>query len=71
MSGATVGSSAGTSAPSSIIGGGNTAYVHSSSFSFSCVSSTMSYSEYSNSGLQNSASNGQTSTQMPQYMQSA
>ena len=31
----------------------------------------MSYSAYSNSGLQNSASNGQTSTQMPQYMQSA
>jgi hypothetical protein len=28
-------------------------------------------SEYSNSGLQNSASNGHTSTQMPQYMQSA
>ncbi len=28
-------------------------------------------SPYSNSGLQNSASNGQTSTQIPQYMQSA
>ena len=28
-------------------------------------------SEYSYSGLQNSASNGQTSTQMPQYMHSA
>ena len=28
-------------------------------------------SEYSNSGLQKSASNGHTSTQMPQYMQSA
>ena len=28
-------------------------------------------SEYSYSGLQNSASNGHTSTQMPQYMQSA
>jgi hypothetical protein len=28
-------------------------------------------SEYSNSGLQKMASNGQTSTQMPQYMQSA
>ena len=28
-------------------------------------------SEYSYSGLQNSASNGQTSTQMPQYMQRA
>ena len=28
-------------------------------------------SENSYSGLQNSASNGQTSTQMPQYMQSA
>ncbi len=31
----------------------------------------MSYSAYSNSGLQNSASNGQTSTQIPQYMHSA
>jgi hypothetical protein len=29
----------------------------------------MSSSAYSNSGLQNSASKGQTSTQMPQYMQ--
>ncbi len=28
-------------------------------------------SEYSYSGLQNRASNGQTSTQIPQYMQSA
>ena len=28
-------------------------------------------SEYSYSGLQNSASNGHTSTQIPQYMQSA
>ena len=28
-------------------------------------------SEYSYSGLQNRASKGQTSTQMPQYMQSA
>jgi hypothetical protein len=28
----------------------------------------MSYSEYSNSGDQNNASNGQTSMQMPQYM---
>ena len=71
MSGATVDGSAGTSAPSSMNGGGRTVYVHSSSFSFSCVSSTMSYSAYSNSGLQKSASNGQTSTQIPQYMQSA
>ena len=31
----------------------------------------MSYSAYSNSGLQNRASNGHTSTQIPQYMQSA
>ena len=30
----------------------------------------MSSSEYSNSGDQNSASNGQTSMQMPQYMHS-
>jgi hypothetical protein len=30
----------------------------------------MSTSAYSNCGLQNSASNGQTSMQMPQYMQS-
>jgi len=28
----------------------------------------ISVSEYSNCGLQNRASNGQTSTQMPQYM---
>ena len=31
----------------------------------------MSPSAYSNSGLQNRASYGQTSTQMPQYMQRA
>ena len=31
----------------------------------------MSYSAYSNSGLQKSASNGHTSTQIPQYMHSA
>ena len=31
----------------------------------------MSYSAYSNSGDQNSASNGQASMQIPQYMQSA
>ena len=46
-------------------------YVHSSRRSFSCVSSASPYSAYSNSGLQKSASNGQTSTQMPQYMHSA
>ena len=38
--------------------------------SFSWVRSRMSSSAYSNSGDQNSASNGQTSMQMPQYMHS-
>ncbi len=31
----------------------------------------MAYSAYSNSGLQNRASKGHTSTQMPQYMHNA
>src|SRR5690606_41233189 len=39
--------------------------------SMSCIMSPICASEYSYSGLQNSASNGQTSTQMPQYMQRA
>ena len=61
----------GASAPISKAGGGKTLYVHSSRRSFSWVMRSMSYSAYSNSGLQNSASNGHTSTQIPQYMQSA
>src|SRR6266508_2338542 len=65
------GAPAGGSAPTSSSGGGFTWYVHSSSRSFSWMSSWMSYSAYSNSGDQNSASNGQTSTQMPQYMHRA
>src|SRR5690606_36811966 len=43
----------------------------SCSLSMSCIMSPICASEYSYSGLQNSASNGQTSTQMPQYMQRA
>ena len=39
--------------------------------SISWVSCSIWEVAYSNSGLQWSASNGQTSTQMPQYMQSA
>jgi class 3 adenylate cyclase/Mrp family chromosome partitioning ATPase len=65
------GSRSGASAPSSSAGGGRTLYVHSSRRSFSWVIRSISYSAYSNSGLQNSASNGHTSTQMPQYMQRA
>ena len=58
-------------APSSSGSGSGTVSIHSPSLSLSCSSSAMRRSEYSNSGLQNSASNGHTSTQMPQYMQSA
>ena len=50
--------------------GGGTVHIHSRSRSFSWVSSRMSNSAYSNSGDQCSASNGHTSMQMPQYMQS-
>src|SRR6266704_6790674 len=39
--------------------------------SFSWVRGSCEYSAYSNSGLQKSASKGQTSTQIPQYMHSA
>ena len=41
------------------------------SFSLSCKQVGDRGSEYSYSGLQNSASKGHTSTQMPQYMHSA
>ena len=41
------------------------------SWSRSWVNSAIEYVEYSNSGDQNKASNGQTSMQMPQYMHSA
>jgi hypothetical protein len=61
----------GTSAPSSSGGGGSTVDIQSESRSFSWVSWRMSYSAYSNSRLQKSASYGHTSTQIPQYMQSA
>ena len=70
MTGVSSGVSTG-SAPTSSGGGGRTRYVHSSRRCFSWVISTMSYSAYSKSGAQNSASNGQTSTQIPQYMHSA
>ena len=45
--------------------------IHSPRRSLSWSSSAMRDSLYSNSGLQKSASNGQTSTQIPQYMHSA
>src|SRR5690606_21129371 len=54
----------------SCAGGGGTVAIHWPSRSFSCSRSRMSYSAYSNSGDQNSASNGHTSTQIPQYMHS-
>src|SRR3954462_6317903 len=60
------GSALGTSA-----GGAGTVGIHSRSRSRSCFLSTMSPWEYSNSGDQNNASNGQTSMQMPQYMHNA
>ena len=52
-------------------GGGGTEPSHSRSWSRSWVSSVSSPEAYPYSGDQNSASNGQTSTQIPQYMQSA
>src|SRR6185369_7776063 len=52
----------------SCAGGGGTVHIHSRSVPFSWSRSRMSYSAYSNSGVQNSASNGQASMQMPQYM---
>src|SRR5437764_13930768 len=60
-----------TSAPVSSGGGSGTVSIHSPSRSLSCNRSAMFDSEYSNSGVQKRASNGQTSTQMPQYMHSA
>src|SRR5262249_7523870 len=60
-----------TSAPISSGSGSGTVSIHSPSLYLSWRRSAMRVSEYSNSGLQNSASNGQTSTQMPQYMHSA
>ncbi len=62
--------SLGSSAAGSRAGGAGTVHIHSRSFSRSWVSSRMSVSAYSNSGDQNSASKGQTSMQIPQYMQS-
>src|SRR5262249_29034130 len=52
-------------------GGGGTVSIHVPSRSLSCNRFRMSYSAYSNSGDQNSASNGHASMQIPQYMQSA
>ena len=52
-------------------GGGGTVHIHSRSRSRSCVRSATSYSAYSNSGDQKSASNGHASMQIPQYMHSA
>lgn len=62
--------SLGSSAAGSSAGGTGTVHIHSRSRSRSWVSSRMSVSAYSNSGDQNSASNGHTSMQIPQYMQS-
>ncbi len=42
--------------------------IQAPSRSFSWIRSRMSSSAYSNSGLHHSASNGHTSTQIPQYM---
>lgn len=64
-------SSLGGSAPASWAGGGGTVSTHVPSCSFSWRRLRMSPSAYSNSGDQNSASNGHTSMQMPQYMQRA
>ena len=60
-----------TSAPTSSGSGGLTVCIHSPSFSLSWRSAPIRGSEYSYSGLQNRASKGQTSTQMPQYMHRA
>src|ERR1051325_10530563 len=60
-----------TSAPTSSGSGGLTVSIHSPSLSLSWSNAPMRGSEYSYSGLQNRASNGQTSTQMPQYMHRA
>jgi hypothetical protein len=59
------------SAPASSSGASGTVSIHSPSFVLSCSRSAMCGSEYSYSGLQNKASNGHTSTQIPQYMHSA
>ena len=59
------------SAPASSSGASGTVSIHSPSLALSCRRSAMRGSLYSYSGLQNKASNGQTSTQMPQYMHSA
>ena len=63
--------SLGSSAAGSSAGGSGTVHIHSRSLSRSWVSSRMSVSAYSNSGDQKSASKGQTSMQIPQYMHSA
>ena len=63
--------SAGTGPVGSSSGGGGTEPSHSRSWSRSWVSSATSPAAYAYSGDQNSASNGQTSTQIPQYMHSA
>jgi len=64
-------SSLGSTAPSSRGSGAGTEYAQVRRVSISWVSRSIWCSAYSNSGLQWRASNGHTSTQMPQYMQRA
>ena len=59
------------SAPASSAGASGTVSIHSPNLVLSCSRSAILGSLYSYSGLQNSASNGHTSTQMPQYMHRA
>ena len=68
---ATIATSSPSAAPTSSSGYSGTVSIHSPSLVLSWSRSAMRGSEYSYSGLQNRASNGQTSTQMPQYMHSA
>src|SRR4029450_5454884 len=63
--------SLGSTAPSSRGSGAGAEYGQVRKVSISWVSFSTWCSAYSNSGLQWRASNGHTSTQMPQYMQSA
>jgi len=66
-----VSSSLGSTAPSSRGSGAGTEYAQVRRVSISWVRRSTWYSAYSNSGLQWRASNGHTSTQIPQYMQRA
>jgi hypothetical protein len=60
----------GSGAAASGAGGGGTLAIQPESRSRSWIKSWMSNSAYSNSEAQKRASNGQTSTQIPQYMHS-